>query len=231
MADNKNSPIEDTRDYAQLSLDKPAVYRIRIKGDLGVHWSDRMQGMEIKMQAESDGSLVTTLEGRIIDQAALFGVLVGLYNLHLPLISVECLDPTGEGESALMKVSIEQKSDYLEFIATGIHDYLNAPERMTTIMNSCKLAGVNKLLIDYRGLTMGNRSITIVDYANKMGKLYQQHLAAGGKSLRVAIVGKREMIEPWKPSEEILRGFGLDALISSDYEEATAWLTRETEDS
>jgi len=228
MTGSESSQKEGTQTYSQLSLDKPAVYRIRIKGDLGVHWSDRMQGMQIRALPQSDGSIVTTLEGRIIDQAALFGVLVGLYNMRLPLISVECLDSSGESESSLMKVSIEQKTGYLEFIATGIHDAFNAHERMTTIINSCELAGVNKVLIDYRALTGGNRSTTVIEYANEMGQFYQQHLSVGGTTLRVAVVGKNEMIEPWKLSEEILRGYGLNALTTSNYEEATDWLTQET---
>jgi hypothetical protein len=37
---------------------------------------------------------VTTLTGELLDQAALMGVLDHLYNLLLPLISVECA-PTG----------------------------------------------------------------------------------------------------------------------------------------
>jgi hypothetical protein len=34
---------------------------------------------------------VTTLMGELSDQAALAGVLNTLYELHLPLLSVECL--------------------------------------------------------------------------------------------------------------------------------------------
>jgi hypothetical protein len=37
---------------------------------------------------------VTTLEGYLRDQAALFGVLNTLYELHLPVLSVECLEKT-----------------------------------------------------------------------------------------------------------------------------------------
>jgi hypothetical protein len=35
---------------------------------------------------------VTTLVGRLRDQAALAGVLEALYNLHLPVLAVQCLE-------------------------------------------------------------------------------------------------------------------------------------------
>jgi hypothetical protein len=38
---------------------------------------------------------ITTLTGNVMDQAALTGVLNTLYELHLPLLSVENLDETG----------------------------------------------------------------------------------------------------------------------------------------
>lgn len=72
-------------------LDTPATYRICAHGYLEPSWSDRLGGLDIKSIGEEDGDLVTTLEGQIIDQAALFGVLKALYDMRLPLISVECL--------------------------------------------------------------------------------------------------------------------------------------------
>lgn len=75
-----------------LTIDKPATYRIKIKGDLVERWSDRLGGMVISKQVRVVGTIVTTLEGPLRDQAALFGVLMGLYDNRLPLLSVECLD-------------------------------------------------------------------------------------------------------------------------------------------
>ena len=70
------------------TMEDPAVYRICIKGTLFIEWSDRLAGMQIT--ATDDGS--TTLVGRLNDQAALAGVLATLYELHMPVSSVECLD-------------------------------------------------------------------------------------------------------------------------------------------
>lgn len=75
-----------------FSLGTPATYRITIQGGLDSRWSDHFGGMAISSEMASDGSRQTFLTGRLVDQAALFGVLNGLYGLGLPLISVECLE-------------------------------------------------------------------------------------------------------------------------------------------
>jgi hypothetical protein len=69
----------------------PATYRISVQGDLPESWSDRLGGMTIAVITEADQAPVTTLCGPLRDQAALLGVLNTLYDLHLPLLSVECM--------------------------------------------------------------------------------------------------------------------------------------------
>jgi len=76
-----------------LRFDGPAVYRISVCGRLSASWSDRMEGMTITVESPGAGPLVTTLVGELGDQASLVGVLNTLYGLHLPVLSVECLNP------------------------------------------------------------------------------------------------------------------------------------------
>jgi hypothetical protein len=63
----------------------PTVYEIRIKGHLGERWADRFEGMAFAH--ERDGT--TTLCGVLADQAALRGLLDGLMDLGVALISVQ----------------------------------------------------------------------------------------------------------------------------------------------
>ena len=51
-----------------------------------------MGGMTISKSHEADREWVTKLSGRLADQAALFGVLSTLYDMHFPLLSAECSD-------------------------------------------------------------------------------------------------------------------------------------------
>ena len=73
-------------------FEKPATYRIRIQGDINDSLTGRLGGMTITTTRSADKVAVTTLEGHVADQAALSGLLNTLYDLHMVLLSVECLD-------------------------------------------------------------------------------------------------------------------------------------------
>ena len=73
-------------------IGKSGKYRIRVNGRLDERWSDRLAGMRISTRQGSDQNTETILDGRMRDQAELAGVLNSLYELHLPILSVEFLD-------------------------------------------------------------------------------------------------------------------------------------------
>jgi hypothetical protein len=73
----------------------PTIYEIRIKGHLSDRWADWFEGMTFTH--ESDGT--TTLCGPLTDQAALHGLLNGIRDLGLPLISVQALSPNRKKRS------------------------------------------------------------------------------------------------------------------------------------
>ena len=75
-----------------IQFDLPTTYRIIIQGRIDPTWSDRLEGMTIKPATVEEAPPVTTLEGELIDQAALAGVLNMLYELHLSVISVKRLE-------------------------------------------------------------------------------------------------------------------------------------------
>ena len=70
----------------------PGNYRIRVKGSLDEKWSERLAGMYITLNHRENRGTQATLVGRLQDQAELAGVLNTLYEMHLPLLSVEYLD-------------------------------------------------------------------------------------------------------------------------------------------
>jgi hypothetical protein len=82
-------PPESEKRY---SFDRPGNYRIRVEGFLDKKWSDRLGGMRITTSTRGDQKPVTTLVGLMRDQAELTGVLNTLYQRHLTLMSVECLN-------------------------------------------------------------------------------------------------------------------------------------------
>jgi hypothetical protein len=66
-------------------------YEIRLQGRLDDRWAAWFDGMTLG--SAPDG--VTVLRGRLVDQAALHGVLARLRDLNVPLISVQ---PVAEGD-------------------------------------------------------------------------------------------------------------------------------------
>jgi len=77
----------------QLRFGYPAIYSIRVLGNLDKSWSKRLSDLSIMSYNTTliDGIEMTALTGELVDQAALMGVLNALYNLRLTLWSVECL--------------------------------------------------------------------------------------------------------------------------------------------
>jgi len=69
-----------------------ARYRICVKGFLDESWSERFSGMRISNEVPGRVSPLVELFGPMIDQTELLGVLNSLYEMHLPLVSVELLD-------------------------------------------------------------------------------------------------------------------------------------------
>lgn len=89
-----NLPKTTPQKNSVLTIDQPATYCIRVVGILDHNWSDRLGGLMISSSNQAGSKGVTSLTGTVIDQAALFGVLKALYDMRLPLLSVECLETT-----------------------------------------------------------------------------------------------------------------------------------------
>jgi hypothetical protein len=73
----------------------PAIYEIHVRGHLDEKWSDQLGGLQITSTQAASGQKETIIVGRLVDQAALTGVLHTLYELHLPVVSVQCVDSGG----------------------------------------------------------------------------------------------------------------------------------------
>ena len=72
---------------------QPTVYQIRIKGHLGLQWTDWFGGLAITLEDNGD----TLLTGPVVDQAALHGLLRKVRDLGLPLVSVS---PVKSGQTS-----------------------------------------------------------------------------------------------------------------------------------
>jgi hypothetical protein len=59
-------------------------YEIRIKGHLSDYRAREFAGMSIELQYNGE----TVISGSVVDQAALFGLLIRIRDLGMPLLSV-----------------------------------------------------------------------------------------------------------------------------------------------
>lgn len=85
-------PVSDALPRAEVA--KMSLYEIRVKGHLDQHWSEWFGGLAIAY--DSDGN--TVLRGSLVDQAALYGVLIKVRDLALPLLAVQRVEPFGEAQ-------------------------------------------------------------------------------------------------------------------------------------
>jgi hypothetical protein len=63
---------------------QPLIYQIRLKGHLGQQWAAWFGGLAVTLEDNGD----TLLEGPVVDQAALHGLLRKVRDLGLPLLAV-----------------------------------------------------------------------------------------------------------------------------------------------
>ena len=67
-------------------------YRIHIKGHLAAHWAEWFDGLTITRLDNGE----TLIEGPVVDQAALHGMLNHIRDLGLPLLAVDRVEPGNE---------------------------------------------------------------------------------------------------------------------------------------
>jgi hypothetical protein len=71
-----------------FSFSGPSEYEIKVKGHIDEEWSSWFADLTIRTGFGEDGTPITTFTGRLVDQAALHGVLARIRDIHVPLISV-----------------------------------------------------------------------------------------------------------------------------------------------
>jgi hypothetical protein len=83
---------------------EPNEVQIRVQGWIGEQWADWFDGMTLDYEGSEDGLQVTLLAGPVVDQAALRGLLMKVWDLNLTLLSVIQVDACTER----IKVSISE---------------------------------------------------------------------------------------------------------------------------
>ena len=77
---------------SDFQFSKPAIYKIKVQGEVSNHVSKRLGGMQITIERKSGRYPVSVLIGKLSDQAALSGILNTLHEMHLTVVSVQALE-------------------------------------------------------------------------------------------------------------------------------------------
>ena len=93
-----------------LTLASAVVYQIKVQGWLDENWSDRLAGMRIEIYMPKDRKPEAVLVGQLHDQSELLGVLNSLYELRLPILSVDIMENNNHDQP---EVKIKHECDNL----------------------------------------------------------------------------------------------------------------------
>lgn len=77
-------------------MESPLWYEIRIAGHLGALGAAAFPGLTVRLDPNGE----TVLAGKIVDQAALHGILMRIRDLGLPLLSVSCRETEPVNDAA-----------------------------------------------------------------------------------------------------------------------------------
>ncbi len=79
----------------------PAVFAIRIQGEIGEDWAEYFGARTISTERGGAGFPLTVLTTEPVDQAGLIGMINHVNMLGLPLVSVECVSAPEENGPAI----------------------------------------------------------------------------------------------------------------------------------
>jgi hypothetical protein len=85
----------------RLNMYDPAVFVIRIQGEIGEGWAGYLSARTISTAHGGAGFPVTVLTTEPMDQAGLVGLINHVNMLGLPLVSVECVPAFEENGHSL----------------------------------------------------------------------------------------------------------------------------------
>lgn len=83
--------IDSSHNGQMIKLWTPGDYLIEVAGEVDSKMAGRLGGIRIISQRGMAKAKVTTLTGRLTDQAELVGVLNSLYEMHFPILKVKRL--------------------------------------------------------------------------------------------------------------------------------------------
>ena len=123
-----------------------------------------------------------------------------------------------------IEVEIIQNKEHVEAIVSGDYDIQEAIEKFQVILSACQIAGLKKILIDFRELHGDIFAVQKVMYTHQVIDQVKNYFASEGKDLKFAYVGKAPQVSTNEPGLEIVENEGMQAIVIEDLDKAFKWL-------
>ena len=82
----------------RVNFSSPTDFKIEVKGYVDKSLSDYLGGLKISYPAVTSKLQISCLQGKIIDQGALMGILTTLYDMRFPILRVEIIGKENANE-------------------------------------------------------------------------------------------------------------------------------------
>ena len=115
-----------------------------------------------------------------------------------------------------------QHSDYLEFVVTGSYDLNEAIDKFLNVLEACGQTGLDKVLIDYRGLQREDSATIKGLYSYGIETHYKNYLESGGHEIQFAYVGP--IVMAWEPGMDVADQSKLPFKLFDNLNDAFEWL-------
>lgn len=123
-----------------------------------------------------------------------------------------------------LEVEIIQHKEYVEAIVSGEYDTQEAVNKFPLVLSACQIAGLSKVLIDFRKLHGDIYAVQKIMFAQQAIVQIRNYFASEGKDLQIAYVGKAPQVSTYEPGLEMAEREGMQAIVIEDINEAFEWL-------
>ena len=121
-------------------------------------------------------------------------------------------------------VEVIQHKEYVEAIVSGEFDLQDAVDKFQVIIITCKIAGLSKVLIDFRELEGDILALQKIICSFQVIEQVKLYFESKSSDIQLAYLGKAPQVSSYKPGLEIAKMEGIQAIVTVDINEAYEWL-------
>jgi hypothetical protein len=116
-----------------------------------------------------------------------------------------------------------RKEDYFFVVASGDCDVEYSIYMFYWVLDTCRLTGLSKVLIDYRNIGSKIAKVESILFAQGVIDKFKKYLKSEDSSLKISFLGTVSQVSD-DPNIDMLKREGLPVIVTADPQEARSWL-------